>query len=314
MLERHHLHSTFHLLSHAHLDIFADFEPVERAAVRQLMIDTILATDLARHFEFITALRALAQKHGHAACAEGSAGSAASSMRCESMDDALSPAGSATERASAAAAVGGAGRAGGAADSGWSSPLADPEVVDVALLLKTAIKWADLGHTTKAGALHRAWTQRVTDEFYTLGDRERALGVALSPMCDRETGSSGSLAKSQIGFFTVRSAPLLAREKGATGSRRGGRGGGGERRGDPIMIVPPSSPTAQWHLAPPSPCCDLRCLLRGLLLTPTGRVLERRASAVCVQAVLCRRRRLGGARDAAMAAAAGEPGRMALGV
>ena len=35
--------------------------------------------------------------------------------------------------------------------------------------------------------------------FWSLGDRERALGVPLSPLCDRE--KDVNVAKSQIGFF-----------------------------------------------------------------------------------------------------------------
>ena len=41
------------------------------------------------------------------------------------------------------------------------------------LLLITAIKAADLGHTTKPWEVHQKWTQRVTAEFFALGDRER---------------------------------------------------------------------------------------------------------------------------------------------
>ena len=37
------------------------------------------------------------------------------------------------------------------------------------LLLTTAVKWSDLGHTCKSPTLHKAWTRRVTDEFWALG-------------------------------------------------------------------------------------------------------------------------------------------------
>ena len=34
--------------------------------------------------------------------------------------------------------------------------------------------------------LHEEWTQRITHEFWALGDREKDIGVAVSPLCDRE--------------------------------------------------------------------------------------------------------------------------------
>jgi len=68
------------------------------------------------------------------------------------------------------------------------------------------MKWADLGHAAKPFPLHDKWTRRITEEFFTLGDKERALGIAISPLCDR-TENQG-IAKSQLGFFRFICVPL----------------------------------------------------------------------------------------------------------
>ena len=51
VLERHHLHSTFSLLAMPQFDILQPLSPDDRRAVRALVIELVLATDLAKHFE-----------------------------------------------------------------------------------------------------------------------------------------------------------------------------------------------------------------------------------------------------------------------
>ena len=85
-----------------------------------------------------------------------------------------------------------------AAAKPWRSPFLD-EDVDVRLILGTAIKFADLGHAVKPYALHTNWSIRISKEFWELGDREVAMGVPISPLCDRDADKN--IAKSQLGFF-----------------------------------------------------------------------------------------------------------------
>ena len=80
----------------------------------------------------------------------------------------------------------------------WRSPFHD-STVDPRFLLTIAVKFADLNHATKPWPQHQEWSQRITDEFWTLGDKERKLGVPISPLCDRENDKD--IARSQIGFF-----------------------------------------------------------------------------------------------------------------
>ncbi len=58
---------------------------------------------------------------------------------------------------------------------------------DVLLSLQMALKCADLGHVAAPLPLHLKWVQALEHEFFLQGDRERALGLPVSPLCDRNT-------------------------------------------------------------------------------------------------------------------------------
>ena len=89
-------------------------------------------------------------------------------------------------------------------DSSWTSPFvnvydASVPAIDEALVLCTAIKFADLGHTLKTFPIHERWSNLVALEFWAMGDKEKAMGAAVSPLCDRIRDSN--VAQSQVGFF-----------------------------------------------------------------------------------------------------------------
>eukprot|EP00741_Cyanophora_paradoxa_P024136 tig00021742_g23311.t1 len=69
---------------------------------------------------------------------------------------------------------------------------------DRRLILSMAIKACDIGHGAKRLDLHVDWSRRVSAEFYNQGDQERAQGLEVSPLMDR---NSANLPRSQIGFF-----------------------------------------------------------------------------------------------------------------
>lgn len=54
---------------------------------------------------------------------------------------------------------------------------------------------ADLSNPTKSLELYRQWTDRIMEEFFQQGDKERERGMEISPMCDKHTAS---VEKSQV--------------------------------------------------------------------------------------------------------------------
>ncbi|EUB59461.1 cAMP-specific 3',5'-cyclic phosphodiesterase [Echinococcus granulosus] len=72
-------------------------------------------------------------------------------------------------------------------------------------ILQNMVHCADLSNTAKPLDLYTKWMHRLMDEFFLQGDRERAAGLDISPMCDRETAT---IEKSQVSFIDFISHPL----------------------------------------------------------------------------------------------------------
>ena len=74
------------------------------------------------------------------------------------------------------------------------------------LMLSILLHCADISNAVKPKHLCVKWASRVLEEFFNQGDRERAKGMAISPMMDRE---STSIGLSQINFIEFVIAPLF---------------------------------------------------------------------------------------------------------
>ena len=61
-----------------------------------------------------------------------------------------------------------------------------------------ALKCADLGHLASPRDVHKKWVERLEEEFFRQGDREKQNGLSVSPLMDRE---KNGITKSQVGFF-----------------------------------------------------------------------------------------------------------------
>ena len=77
---------------------------------------------------------------------------------------------------------------------------------DKSLLLKMALKCADIGHCCKSWDLHYQWSLKIQEEFFLQGDLEREKSLPISMACDRETTEINS---SQAGFLKVICEPLF---------------------------------------------------------------------------------------------------------
>uniref|UniRef100_A0A3B3T614 Phosphodiesterase n=1 Tax=Paramormyrops kingsleyae TaxID=1676925 RepID=A0A3B3T614_9TELE len=72
-------------------------------------------------------------------------------------------------------------------------------------VLRNMVHCADLSNPTKPLDVYRQWTERIMEEFFRQGDKERERGMEISPMCDKHTAS---VEKSQVGFIDYIVHPL----------------------------------------------------------------------------------------------------------
>jgi len=77
---------------------------------------------------------------------------------------------------------------------------------DAKLLLRVAMKCADLGHLALSWHQHLTWVERLEAEFFAQGDREKAQGLPVSFLMDRDKPGASS---TQVGFFDFMVLPLF---------------------------------------------------------------------------------------------------------
>ena len=73
-------------------------------------------------------------------------------------------------------------------------------------ILQIAIKCADISNPCRSWPVSKVWSQRACEEFFRQGDRERDLGLVMTPICDRY---NVSVAKVQVGFYSFVAEPLF---------------------------------------------------------------------------------------------------------
>ncbi|KXZ54073.1 hypothetical protein GPECTOR_5g18 [Gonium pectorale] len=206
-LENHHCAAAFILVAERpELDAFAGMTRAERADFRQQVIDLVIATDMKQYVAILNNFTATHRLKTYAA------GQSTTSQK---------PAAGASAGAGAAAgepsAAGGAskrelsgrplGPPGGALPE--DAPPADPVPLNEAeriLSLQVALKCADIGHLGAELERHKRWLGLLEEEFFRQGDRERQLGLPISPLFDR---AKQGVSKSQVGFFDFVALPLV---------------------------------------------------------------------------------------------------------
>ena len=179
-LERHHLASTFNAIRKPQFNFVEQLSPDNLTMFRQVVIECVLATDLAKSMSWLASATA-----SLISSSEEDNGSAESLHNSSTY--------SLTRR--------------GSTNTTTSSNR--KRIESKLIRMQLAIKCADVGHPARELDTHLAWTKRVTEEFYAQGDLERAQGMKLSPLCDRNQ-SKLLLAQGQIGFITFVAKPLFA--------------------------------------------------------------------------------------------------------
>ena len=74
------------------------------------------------------------------------------------------------------------------------------------VVLKALVHAADIGNPTREFNVAKEWAQQLFKEFFGQGDKERALGLEISMLCDRKTTN---FPKSQIGFLNFLIVPYF---------------------------------------------------------------------------------------------------------
>jgi hypothetical protein len=61
--------------------------------------------------------------------------------------------------------------------------------------MQNLVHCADLSNPTKPLEIYRKWVDRIMEEFFQQGDKEREHGLDISPMCDRH---NATIEKTQV--------------------------------------------------------------------------------------------------------------------
>ncbi|GFH21958.1 phosphodiesterase [Haematococcus lacustris] len=167
-MENHHLASAFSLLKHPDLNFLQAMPKATYDSLRKLVIELVLGTDMKQHFSIIGQFTAL-----HSTGGDGHAAGKAAPFSHDRAPQQGQPSRCSTSSSAKDCSQ----------DSGASlQPVSDQ---DKLLSLKMALKCSDLGHLAAPFPVHLAWVSRLEAEFFEQGDAERALGLPISPLCDR---------------------------------------------------------------------------------------------------------------------------------
>ena len=74
-------------------------------------------------------------------------------------------------------------------------------------LVKALVHASDISNVSRPFDIAKNWSERTVKEFFFQGDKERALGLDISMLCDRHTTN---FAKSQIGFVQFMVLPYYS--------------------------------------------------------------------------------------------------------
>lgn len=94
-------------------------------------------------------------------------------------------------------------------DEGQVGPNEKQRALDTKLqLLNMVLHAADISNPCKPRPIMLGWTKRVCLEYWAQGDEEKALGLPVSPMCDRAAGML-TIPKGQLTFVNFVVSPYL---------------------------------------------------------------------------------------------------------
>lgn len=190
VLENYHLAESFKILFKPENFFLCDMPRSDFAQFRKLVVDLVLATDMANHTTYIAKFRSCLMP--------AAVNQEATSLR--NITEALLKSSQSEKRHT---------QGPGPTASGALERMCHTAEHRL-LLLKLTIKAADLGHSGKPLQQHLVWTGKINDEFMKQGDMAAELGLNVEPHMVRHTANvQKKLAFCQVGFFNYVVNPLF---------------------------------------------------------------------------------------------------------
>eukprot|EP00286_Rhodomonas_abbreviata_P026301 CAMPEP_0181301188 /NCGR_PEP_ID=MMETSP1101-20121128/7288_1 /TAXON_ID=46948 /ORGANISM="Rhodomonas abbreviata, Strain Caron Lab Isolate" /LENGTH=403 /DNA_ID=CAMNT_0023406471 /DNA_START=137 /DNA_END=1345 /DNA_ORIENTATION=- len=141
VLENHHAFRAFQLINSETIQLVSHFSKEDYIAFRKVVVSCILATDMARHGEYVAQLKQFLQ---------------------------------------------------------------NPDMEEDPLFsAKVLIKCADISNVTKPFPVAKKWAERITEELFLQGDKERGMGFPVTPTCDREKQNPSALQRGFGAFIAI---------------------------------------------------------------------------------------------------------------
>ena len=172
-------------------DVFEKWSDGQKKQARSVMIRSVLGTDMSKHFESVGELASLVDKIRAQDMEEATRGEPRPILSI--LTEVLAPKIMNTEAPDIEA------------------PLEKECNKFTDFILKFLLHAADISNPTKRNDLAVHWADKALAEFFAQGDREKELGLPVSPLCDRDAVHR---ADSQIGFlkFVIRPTFVLLGE------------------------------------------------------------------------------------------------------
>jgi len=166
VLESFHVSGAFRMMTQKeHCNILKSLPFVEYSKIRKILIDLVLSTDLAVHFELMGLFKRKLQGN-----------SINAGTQSVSPSNTNSPA----------------------------PPALDVSVEeDKNMIMQILLKCGDLSHPSRPRKLHLKWSELVTEEFFQQGDRERALNLPPSMFMDRHSTNLAQSQIGFINFLVL---------------------------------------------------------------------------------------------------------------
>ncbi|KAJ9516143.1 hypothetical protein QJQ45_024571 [Haematococcus lacustris] len=202
-MENHHLAACFSLLQQPHLNFLSHFAKDVKDKLRKMVIELVLATDMKNHMAITSQFSTV-----HSLMAKPAASTHPVAEPHEARSSARSSKGTAVSGPTPQLASQATGNAGG--DGAGQGSLPGPcEPLDEAerlLSLQVALKCADIGMIAEGQEVNMRWVQCLEQEFFAQGDKEKAAGLTVSPLMDRD---KPGVSKSQVAFYDFVGTPMF---------------------------------------------------------------------------------------------------------